>query len=107
MSEIKNALITRTCLDTERGLTAWIHLDYGGLSQAFGGYMLYGSLEKDKRNYGGHFIKRCIEIGGVGEWEKLPGKTIRVKIEDGLARSIGHIIKDNWFCPQEDFARFQ
>lgn len=108
----KNAIIESASIDDgERGLlTAWLHLDYGGLHQGFGGYALY--LPKDYKNtggknYAGHFIFRCMEIAGVSSWDKLKGKTIRVRSDkDGLGGniiSIGHIVKDDWFNPTEEF----
>ena len=109
--EIKNAIISSVVLDTgDRGLlTAWIHLDYGGSGQGFGGHVLY--LPKDfkhfteKGDFAGHFIFRSMQIAEVGEWSKMKGKTVRVRIENGLAVAIGHIVKDDWFCPGDDFKR--
>lgn len=113
MSEfIKNAVIESVSIDDgDRGLlTAWLFLDYGGLSQGFGGYALY--LPKSYSHHkllspAGHFIHRCMEIGGVSKWSDLKGKTIRVKSDkDGLGANIiaiGHIVKDDWFNPSEDF----
>lgn len=106
---IHNAVIESVSLDSgdHNLLTGWLHLDYGGSGQGFGGYALY--LPKGWRkhstniNYAGHFIWRCMEIGGVARWTDLKGKTVRVRIEDGLAKAIGHIVKDDWFCPGDDF----
>lgn len=84
-------------------LDAWIHLDYGGTGQGFGGYCLYTpSRRKDNGDCCGHFIWRVMEIAGVEKWEHLAGKTIRVKREDswGSIISIGHIVKDDWFDPK-------
>jgi hypothetical protein len=117
--EIKNAIIDRLSLDTgDRGLlTAWLHLDYGdGCHQGFGGFTLY--LPKsythftEKGDFAGHFIFRCMEIAGVDAWDKIKGKSIRVKYEDGQGfnrsiKAIGHITKDDWFCPSEDFAKMK
>jgi hypothetical protein len=89
-------------------LSAWLDLDYGGSGQAFGGYALYLPKDfvnnADQRNYAGHFIWRVMEVAGVSEWGKLPGKTIRVKAEHSKVHAIGHIVKDDWFNPAEDFA---
>ena len=109
--EIKNAIIQSVSLDTgDRGLlTAWVHLDYGGSCQGFGGHALY--LPKsykhftEKGDFAGHFIFRCMEVAEVTEWSKMKGKTVRVKIKKGLAVAIGHIFKDDWFCPSADFER--
>jgi hypothetical protein len=111
--QVKNAIIESVSLDdADRGmLTAWLHLDYGGSGQGFGGHSLY--LPKEfthhslRWNYAGHFIWRCMKIGGVSRWKDLPGKSVRVRVDDGLAKAIGHIIKDDWFCPSDDFKRFE
>jgi hypothetical protein len=60
-------------------------------------------LKGGRANYAGHFIARCLDIGGVDEWSKLRGKSIRVRIEDGLIKAVGHIINDDWFCPKAEF----
>lgn len=107
--EIKNAIIESAIIDTgDRGLlTAWLHMDYGGGGQGFGGFALY--LPKDwkhftnKGDFAGHFIFRCMEIAGVGQWDKMKGKTIRVKCTQGKIEEIGHIIKEDWFNPSKDF----
>lgn len=107
--EIKNAIIESVSLDNgDRGLlTAWIHLDYGdGGHQGFGGYALY--LPKDYQNHtllshAGHFIFRCMEIADVSSWDKIKGKSVRVHIEDGRIKGIGHITKKDWFYPESEF----
>jgi hypothetical protein len=110
--ETKNAVITGVRIDTERCLSAWLNLDYGGTCQGFGGFVLYAKpWDADKEamgkhllgNYAGLFIQRCIEIGGVEQWEKLVGKTIRVKSEWTKIHAIGHIVKDDWFTPSIEF----
>ncbi len=112
-SKIKNAIIESVIIDDgDRGLlTAWLMLSFGSTSQGFGGYSLY--LPKsyqhftEKGDFAGHFIFRCMQIADVNSWDKVKGKTIRVKYEANTNKiiAIGHIIKEDWFNPNEDFAK--
>ena len=108
--EEKNAVIEKaTITNDDHGLlTVWLTLDYGGSCQGFGGYALY--LPKTFKhhklkgpNYAGHFLWRVMEIAGVVQWDQLEGKTIRVRAQHGGVEAIGHIVKDDWFNPGEDF----
>ena len=106
--EIKNAIIKSVELsnDDHGCLTSWVHLEYGGSGQAFGGYALYlpeSFRHHELKGTAGHFIFRLLEIAGVSKWSDLPGKTIRVKASHNGVEAIGHIVKDDWFCPGEDF----
>lgn len=101
---IKSARITN---DDHGLLTAWLDLDYGGMGQGFGGYALYlpkcYTHSTMQQNYAGHFIWRVMEIAGVERWDQLPGKTVRVRAEHSKVDAIGHIVKDDWFSPSNDF----
>lgn len=107
--EEKNAVIKSASIEIEDHgiLSGWLYLDYGDSGQGFGGYALY--LPKSYNHhilnvgYAGHWIYRVLEIAGVNKWSDLPGKTIRVKCDWNKIRSIGHIIKDDWFTPDEEF----
>ena len=108
MSEIKNAIIKSTDLSiSDHGLlSGWIFLDFGGSGQGFGGYTLYlpKSFKLHKlESPAGHFIFRVLQVAGVGHWNDLPGKTVRVKGDRGSIEAIGHFVKDDWFNPSEDF----
>ncbi|MDE2010334.1 MAG: hypothetical protein KGJ09_09715 [Candidatus Omnitrophica bacterium] len=108
---MSNALIAKTMLGIEDHglLTAMLFLEGDGWSQGFGGYC-FGSHTNgtDEQNANlAIFIKRVLEIAGVSEWEKLPGKLVRIK-KEGLndpIRAIGHPLKNLWFNPQEEFQK--
>lgn len=108
--EVKNAVITKATLyvDDHGGLSSWVYLDYGGSGQGFGGYALYlpkGYTFHSTKSFAGHFVWRVMEIAGVTHWDDLKGKTVRVRANQGFVEAIGHIVKDDWFCPSEDFKK--
>lgn len=94
--EIKNAKISSTSIGfDDRGPSFWIHVDYGGAGQGFGGYRL-GSGFTDYVLFG------ILKAVGCEKWENLKGKPVRVKINDsGTIQSIGHYLEDKWFDPGE------
>lgn len=103
---IVNAAIRSASLsNADNGvLSSFVYLDYERSGQGFGGFVLYrGSFSDSRFNYTGHWIWRCMEVAGVTEWADLPGKNIRAEIKGGRVYRIGHIIKDVWFCPSEEF----
>lgn len=105
---IENAIISGTSLSIDRGcLTCYIHLQHEGAGQSFGGHVLYlpeSYKSHSKLSFAGHFIYKVMQIADVTEYENLKGKCIRVMRDDTDIHSIGHIIKDIWFTPKEDFA---
>lgn len=109
--EIKNAKITSTMLGVEDHgiLTCFLHLDYGGTGQGFGGWTFdhpIGRAETFKGRegtaWGMEFIRRILDLLEVESWEKIPGNHCRVKADWGKVHSIGHITKDKWFTPEID-----
>ena len=113
MIETRNAVIeSATITNDDHGLlSAWVYLDYGGSGQGFGGYALYlpkpFTHSTNQMNYAGHFIWRVMEVAGVSKWDALKGKTVRVRCEHSKVHALGHIVKDDWFSPEEDFARMK
>lgn len=107
--KIKNAVIESASLGFgDRGfLDAWLTLDYSGSGQGFGGYTLYlpeGFSHHNLMSPAGHFLFRVMQIAGVESWDKLKGRSIRVRATHNGVEAIGHIVKDDWFCPKDDFA---
>lgn len=110
--EITNAVIKSASITTgDRGfLDCWLSLDYDGTGQGFGGYVLYIPKSFDYHRLescAGHHIFRIMEIAGVTEWDDIKGKTIRVKHTWTKVFAIGHIIKDDWFAPDEDYRQIR
>ena len=96
MTETRNAKIVSTMLGIEDHgiMTCMLTLDYGGVTQGFGGYNLkYGP-------YGVKFLREILETVGVSEWEDLPGKHIRAVSNLSKVHCIGHITNDQWFEPE-------
>lgn len=104
--QIKNAIIESAHITCEGILTVWLQLDYGNSCQGFGGYALYlpdsRVLPPDKRDCGGQFILRCMEIARVNSWKDMKGRCIRVLADDTKVYAIGHILEEEWFNPSED-----
>ena len=107
--EVRNAMITSVDFNTERGLTIFVGLDYGGAGQSFGGYALYSpnTWEKDgSKNFCGHFVHKMFETLEVNSFAEMIKHPCRVRSSHSNVAAIGHFTKDKWFCPKEEFARF-
>lgn len=102
-AEIKNAIIDSVELSiTEHEiLSAWILLNYEASGQGFGGWVLYSPNQKG--DIAGQFIYKCLEAAGARSWDQMKGKAVRVKADMSKVHAIGHITKNIWFCPAEDF----
>lgn len=111
----RNAVITDAEIrnDDHGILSAWVYLDFGGSGQGFGGFVLYmpedfkHAAEARHVNYCGHFIWRVMEVAGVERWSHLKGKTVRARQEHSKVHALGHIVKDDWFYPDEDFKKLE
>lgn len=75
--------------------------------QAFGTINLMNKYEEKFTTKGGNvagwYIKRVFDICEVNRYCDLKGKALRIREENGLIKSIGNLIKDDWFTPSEDF----
>lgn len=112
--EEKNAIITGVDIsNADHGmLTVWINLNYGDSAQSFGGYALYFPRDHEnwrkQKNAAGHFLWRVMEVTGVTNWNKLKDKTVRVRIDNSdRIIALGHIIKDDWFVPADEFEQMR
>jgi len=97
---IRNAKISSASLGVDSCdgiMSSFIHLDYGGSGQGFGGYALTSGRSL------GLWVKRVMEVVGVGEWSALQGKPVRVRVFKGHIEAIGHFIEDKWFYPKVEF----
>jgi hypothetical protein len=110
---ICNAIITATTLGVEEHgiMTSFLYVDYGGVSQGFGGYTLdappgYAGVASTRQAHRafGCWVKRVLDITGAEKWEDVKGRVIRVQIKNHLSVAIGHFLRDDWFYPEEELA---
>ena len=105
-----NAKVESTSLGYEDHgvLTYWLHLDYGGVHQGFGGVALdqYDKEQKHRQHspVAGLSIEKILKVCGASSWEKIPGTYVRAIKENGLVKGIKHVLKDDIvFYPEKDF----
>lgn len=103
----RNARIKDTFLGIEdHGIfTAVVYLEGDGWGQGFGTYC-FGSKETStpEQNHNlSLFITEVLRIAGVESWEELPGKMVRMEGTNSQIHRIGHIFREDWFCPKEEF----
>lgn len=111
MIEEKNAKINHTFLGFEDHgfFTLYLHLDYGGSGQGAGGFIL--NVSSDSKNQPTDarlvrlfkIIEKILKIVGVEEWEKLPGKHIKVKADYSKVYAIQNILGGEWLDFNEYF----
>jgi len=108
--EEKNAIVEgfEVFIEDHGILTAYLYLDYGeGSHQGFGGYALQSPAHPGALNAAGIFIRRVLEICEVDRVSECAGKTVRARASFSGVEAIGHVVKDDWFCPKEEFARLR
>lgn len=111
MAEIENGQIESTMLGLEdHGIMSFfLFLKFNGTGQGFGGYAMDGYDKQKKKRVGSGFgidcIRSILETVGVGKWEDLKGKYVRVRRDgDGWGAkivAIGNIVEDKWFNIEE------
>lgn len=96
MSETKNAQIKSTVLGREDHgiMTFFLHLDYGGAGQGYGGHAI--GDKKNPQGFGTAAIAEVLDVLGVECWEKLPGTFCRARASNGAVHAIGHPLRDKW-----------
>ena len=112
MKEI-NAIIRKADLEFEydnRFLCLNLWLESNGQNWKFGGVNLGNRFTKEFNPTGGEYafwwIKRVFDIADVVSMSELNGKTLRIRLDDnGKINAIGHIISNDWFCPENDFKK--
>jgi hypothetical protein len=107
----RNAKITRTMLGTEDHgiMTFFLHLEYDGGGQGFGGY----GMDEPVKDENGKFLRRrgtafgcdailrVLETLEIENWEDLPGTPCRARAEHTKVHAIGHYLKEKWLSLEE------
>lgn len=114
---VTNATISSASIVIERGfaLSGWVHVEFEGGGQGFGGYVLGGigdekvpSAQHHKQpNLAAEWLVGVMRAAGVDNLKDCAGKVIRIAKDDEWAtiRAIGHAVKnDRWFEPAKAFA---
>lgn len=91
MPVTRNAIIESTSLGIEdHGIFSFmLMMNVGDYHQGAGGYAL-------DNEYGMAMIMEILCVVGVGTWEELVRKPIRIKTESGSIVAIGNLMKDEW-----------
>lgn len=116
--EYINAKITKTqlgCLHDRGIMTFWIHLEFDGCGQGFGGYCLDSYCqEKQTRvqtTLTGEMIYGILEALDLDSWEDLKGKYVRAVVNSrGLGQKllgIGHIVNNKFFMIEDWLSNYK
>ena len=95
--ETSNALVQSTQLGkNDHGLlTLWLNLSWEGSGAGFGGF-------PRTADHLGFCVERILDTVGVGTWEKLTGRYVRIEHDGTQIHRIGHLIENKWFDPDEE-----
>lgn len=106
VAKVKNAIIkdVKVMIEDHGLLSCYVTLDYDGSAQCFGGYELYNPHFKHvSKNKAGLWFFRLMEAVGVYNLDDLKGKAVRAYADNNKIYALGHIVKDEWFNPQNEF----
>lgn len=76
-------------------LTVFVYLEWANGEVGFGGFALTAAGLNT-------WVRGVLDTLQVHSWEKLPGTYVRVRIEDGMAVAIAHLMEERWFEPRVD-----
>lgn len=105
--EIVNAVLdtAELCIEGHGIFTCLLSFDFGGFHQGMGAYGLcHFDKQQDRRvgtAYGCDFIMRVMRVLEVERWADVKGQHVRVRRENGMVKTFGHFMKDQWFDPTE------
>lgn len=101
---IENAIIEQADIFVESSgvLTLRLKLRSNAGISGFGGYGLYAESRSTGDVTAGKFFTRLLNIANAESWRQLVGKAIRIKRSDEYVFEIGHIVKEDWFCPDAE-----
>ena len=79
-----------------------------GSFQGFGGYCLAKpDSEEITPDYTGTYILKMLKVTDCKDIESMVGKAVRISLDNDRIIGIGHIIKNIWFYPQQEFERIK
>ena len=104
---IENVVIEGVMLGFEDHniMTCMVHVKGDMLNQGFGGYALDTYDKQFKRRvgtaYGMEWLIRLMNTVGAREFKELKGMYVRIEADEYHIYQIGHIVKEQWFNPEE------
>jgi hypothetical protein len=100
--EVFNGIITKADVGYEDHgiMTVFLAFEHKGGHQGIGRYSM-DSFSK----VGINFVQRILDTVGVLQLSHLHGEPVRIALsKGGITQAIGHIYKDRWFEPQDEYA---
>lgn len=101
-TEILNAIVCRAeVIPYGDGVAIELAVKRG--QTVFGMGVFLVAVDSGKFDLCGRFMSKVMRVSGASEWSNVVGKPVRVWVEYGSARAIGHLINDEWFSPKDFF----